>query len=908
MKQKLLMLFTWLLPFLTVHAQEDIELLGRVVHSQTKEPIIGLTVILEHQKRMSSTDEQGQFIFINLQPGPERLLVKSAKIQTKTIEIEIPQEGSLQLKDIEVLSAGFNDISGLIGVISEQMADEESESATQGISSTVILSNDIYLNKVGYQLSPFRFRTRGYANYQEQKFINGVIFNDQLRGVFNFAAVGALNDLTRNGDYINYNKGGSFTFGSIGGSENINMRASSYARGGKVTVSYTNRNYYARTIASYSTGLQDNGFAFTAALGGRYAHEGNIEGTFYNNLAYSLSVEKQWKSGEHSLSLVSFGSPVERGQQGSSFQEAYDLVGSNLYNPNWGYQNGKKRNSRVVHAYDPTAILSHIWKINPYSSLTTGLAVHYGQYGNTSLNWYNGYDPRPDYYRYMPSYQTSADDRELYTKLWKDRNPAVTQINWDQLYDVNKLSTRVGDGSAIYMVEERKSNLMEYSFNSTFNSLMKNNFKITAGIGARSSQSNQFKIVDDLLGADYVLDIDKFAERDFPGDQQVIQNDMRNPNRKALKGDKFGYDFNINIQSANAWFLNEYSGNQLDVYYGARITYTDFQREGKLKNGRYPLSSLGRGELHSFVDYAIKGGATYKFNGRHYLSTNLSYQTEAPLPNNAYISPRISDRSISDMESGKIFSADLNYVFSLPSLSGRVSAFQTNFMDQIDRVSYYHDAERTFINHMLTGMNQVNRGFELGATYKLDNNWSFDAIGTWAEYYYSNNPNGMISSENGKIEGIKEQVYLKDYYVGSTPQMAGSLGVRYFYNFWFFGANINGFDRNYIDIAPFRRLASNYATVNPNDPSQLEAYEFLTHQEKYPGGYTIDLSVGKIFYLKDKKSVNFNLSVNNILNDKNIRTGGFEQGRMDLTSPKKFASKYYYMQGVNCFLNASYRF
>jgi len=166
----------------------------------------------------------------------------------------------------------------------------------------------------------------------------------------------------------------------------------------------------------------------------------------------------------------------------------------------------------------------------------------------------------------------------------------------------------------------------------------------------------------------------------------------------------------------------------------------------------------------------------------------------------------------------------------------------------------------------------------------------------------------MISSENGKIEGIKEQVYLKDYYVGSTPQMAGSLGVRYFYNFWFFGANINGFDRNYIDIAPFRRLASNYATVNPNDPSQLEAYEFLTHQEKYPGGYTIDLSVGKIFYLKDKKSVNFNLSVNNILNDKNIRTGGFEQGRMDLTSPKKFASKYYYMQGVNCFLNASYRF
>jgi len=410
------------------------------------------------------------------------------------------------------------------------------------------------------------------------------------------------------------------------------------------------------------------------------------------------------------------------------------------------------------------------------------------------------------------------------------------------------------------------------------------------------------------LGADYVLDIDKFAERDFPGDNQVIQNDLLNPNRKAYVGDTFGYDFTLQIQSANLWFLHEYAGRNMDVYYGARISYTDFQREGKMKNGRYPLASYGRGELHSFIDYAIKGGATYKFDGRHYLSTNLNYQTEAPLPNKAYISPRISDRSIQQLESGKVFSADLNYVFSLAHLTGRFSAFQTNFFDQMDRVSYYHDAERTFINQMLTDMSQVNRGLELGMTYKLDNNWSFDAIGTWAEYYYKNNPIGLISSENGKIEGMEEQVFLKDYYVGNTPQIAGSLGLRYFYNFWFFGATINGFDRHYIDIAPFRRLASNYTSINPNDPDQRAAYELLTKQEKYAGAYTLDLSLGKIIYLQNNKSVNFNFSVNNILNDTNIKTGGFEQGRIDLTAPKKFNSKYYYMQGINCFLNASYRF
>ena len=66
--------------------------------------------------------------------------------------------------------------------------------------------------------------------------------------------------------------------------------------------------------------------------------------------------------------------------------------------------------------------------------------------------------------------------------------------------------------------------------------------------------------------------------------------------------------------------------------------------------------------------------------------------------------------------------------------------------------------------------------------------------------------------------------------------------------------------------------------------------------------------MGKIFYLKDRTSLNVNLSVNNLLNKKDIRTGGYEQGRVDPDRPYLFKSKYFYMQGINCFLNVSYRF
>jgi hypothetical protein len=87
------------------------------------------------------------------------------------------------------------------------------------------------------------------------------------------------------------------------------MRASSYTPGGKATVSYTNRNYYLRGMFTYSTGLNEKGWAFTASAGGRYSHEGNIDGTFYNNLALAFSAEKQWQGGKHSLSMTAFVSP-----------------------------------------------------------------------------------------------------------------------------------------------------------------------------------------------------------------------------------------------------------------------------------------------------------------------------------------------------------------------------------------------------------------------------------------------------------------------------------------------------------------------------------------------------------------------------------------------------------------------
>lgn len=107
--------------------------------------------------------------------------------------------------------------------------------------------------------------------------------------------------------------------------------------------------------------------------------------------------------------------------------------------------------------------------------------------------------------------------------------------------------------------------------------------------------------------------------------------------------------------------------------------------------------------------------------------------------------------------------------------------------------------------------------------------------------------------------------------------------------------------------AALRRMASVYATVSPQQEN-FESYRKLTSQERLQSNFTIDASVGKMIYLKKRRSLNFNLSIMNLLNQKNIGTGGFEQGRLDLVYPERFSSRYFYMQGFNVFFNTSYRF
>ena len=254
-------------------------------------------------------------------------------------------------------------------------------------------------------------------------------------------------------------------------------------------------------------------------------------GTWYDAWAYFASAERKINE-RHMIGLTVFGSPFRRAMQAASTQEAYNLAGDIYYNPNWGLQNGEVRNARVRKVHQPYAIINHTFKIDDKTKLYTSAGFSKGRFGTTRLNWYEAPDPRPDYYRYLPSYQTVSYISSLVTNYWAN-NIEARQINWDELYQINYSANLVG-AQANYIVEEARKDETRGAINSYIFHNLSDNIHLSGGLEVNSQTTRYFKNLLTFLEV-FIGKIYQFAERDFPSDTSMPQNDINNPNRIVLK-------------------------------------------------------------------------------------------------------------------------------------------------------------------------------------------------------------------------------------------------------------------------------------------------------------------------------------------------------------------------------------
>lgn len=834
-------------------------------------------------------------------------------------------------------------------------------------SPTILFGqNDVFNNIAGYNFSSVRFRVRGYSSESQDVYMAGVRMNDAITGYTPYSLWSGLNEAVRSKESVNGSEISDYGFGGYNGLTNIDPMASKVRTGWRGSVLTNSALYRLRLMMTYSSGELDNGWSYAFSASARLGGNDWIKGVYYRSFGYYGSVEKKFGE-EHKLGLTFMAAPGQRGAQNGSTQEVYDLMGDNMYNSNWGYYNGKVRNARVKKTHEPIAILKY--DFTPESKKLKASATvlyRFGKNGYTALDWYDAPDPRPDYYRNLPSYffMDNTDYNRLnYSKYmwakeqWEQDIPSITHINWDRLYAVNAMNSTADGNRSKYVIEERRTDQQDLNFAANAKWSPVNCFTLTGGLSYKWNRTEYYKILDDLLGGDYYVNIDQFAERDYASSVTMYQNDLdyylKNGKAQTLKqGDKYGYDYYANVRRAEAWVSGKFSKFGLDVALVGRIGYTKYWREGLVRKGLFPgldangapikydgveittkdpitkepITSLGKSEVKDFLTGAAKLNVSYVIPGGHRVYANAAFIADAPNFNQAFISPRTRNSIVPNLKTNKTLTADLNYAYSNSGYDVRVTGYYTAIKDQSKVMSFYDDAQNSFTNFAMSGIDQRHIGLELGFKVPLPvPNLALQGVVSYGQFVYTSNPKMYQTYDNSAA--IVEDTYgvtipywkshptadgkTVKHYVSGTPQLATSLGLSWNKNYWFVDADVDYFDFAYLDMNPLYR--TDMATSGPDKTVTPTEIEYMAAQEKFKGAVLVNASVGKSWYIKRNYQLGFSLQVKNILNTTNLRTGGYEQTRLvDNTVSKeryyRFDSKYFYMSGINYMLNIYFRF
>ncbi|MFP9115008.1 carboxypeptidase-like regulatory domain-containing protein [Flavobacterium sp. RHBU_3] len=922
--KKLVLSLLFMMQFVCAWAQQSASVQGKVVDAKTQKPLQNVVATIEATGQTALTNAEGVFVFNDLAPESHVLTVTTAGYVPQTFTVEAVAGKPLDLGVVSLeLDITSEQQLGLITITDNDLGDDNSGS--ENTAGLLQASRDTYQQAAAFNWGQARFRIRGLDNQYGNTMINGVMMNKIYDGRPNWSNWGGLNDATRNQEFTMGSAPSDYTFGNILGTQEINTRASIYRPGLRVSYSGTNTNYSWRMMGTYSSGMRADGWAYVISASRRWAQEGYFDGTDYSANSFFASVEKKIND-HHSLNFTSIYAQNSRGKNSPNTKEVTDIAGEK-YNSYWGWQDGKKRNSRDKDVEEPILMLSHYWTIGETTSLNTNVSYQFGQIGNSRLDYQNANNPDPTYYRNLPSYLLSTGMTAHDADSLANFNNGGRQINWNQMYQAN---ANTANGRSAYVLYEDRTDDKTLTANTILRSQLSDNISLNGGASYRHLKSHNFQNLLDLLGGQFFEDVDNYYTGSY------AQSDLNNPNRRVGEGDTYGYNYNLYANVADAFAQLKFNYRKVDFYVGGTYSYTEYQREGLYKNGLYPNNSFGKSDKLNFDNYGIKGGVTYKLNGRNMIVLNAVRMTQAPTLRNAYPNARLNNNAIDGIQNETVTSGDISYVIRTPRLKTKITGFYATIENSIKTSFFYGDGifegedNGAFVAETVTGVNKLMMGGEFGIEYNLSSTITVKGAASYGKYTYNNNPNVSINNDalatNGDDSGVGTidptttvnygSASLKNYKLGGVPQQAYSLGIEYRDpHYWWVGVNGNYLADNYVEVSSLMRTENffkNAETLNgvPYDDVDLAEAKKLLKQEKFDNFFLMNLQGGKSWKI-GKQLVGLFVSVNNVLNQ-SYKTGGFEQSRNatygalrdDMANGKPlFGSKYFYGYGRNYFVN-----
>ena len=543
------------------------------------------------------------------------------------------------------------------------------------------------------------------------------------------------------------------------------------------------------------------------------------------------------------------------------------------------------------------------WRITPSTEIAATAGLEAGSRSYSGLNWYDARTPLPDNYRYLPSY---TEDRAT-EEAWRNNDPHYTQIDWDRMIACNRLA----GGQAVYTLEDQIEQLCRIYAGLRFTTQAANNLQIRYGAEWQYRHVRRFKRMNDLLGADYVIDIDQYlVDEDTYGN--LLQNNLRNPDRRIGEGDRFGYDYSLCESEIRAYVQVAWQSDRFragaSAAFGSALRY----RNGHYEKELFPdENSYGRSRRMTFAPWSIHAYAGWAISTRNYLEVAAMAATSAPDAEELFYQPLYNNRTVDALRLERRFAADATWRTTGERIRWQATAFIAASEDIGYTSRYYDDLAGVYSDLAVSGMGICTFGIEAAILVRLGSRWQLTAAGSALQSLYIHNPTVTIISDvdNSPVDTGSES-YMGDCRPGGVPQWTACAGAGYYGpRGWGFRLSAGYVGGRYIDPEPLRRTQriARQAGTTP------EAFAAFVSQERLDDAFTLDAALFKSFRIGEDARLTISLMARNLTDDVSVYDG-YESKRIrrryagDVQYREPQASHYTYVYPRSFYLSVSCRF
>lgn len=623
-----------------------------------------------------------------------------------------------------------------------------------------------------------------------------------------------------------------------------------------------------------------------------------------NRFESAFAVGRSFSNGSR-LSLMATLSLTNDMLRSQSVAEAYMLSDNYLYNPSWGFDGDKLRSARRAKHLLASVVGNYSASVGEKTELGITLVGRGGVERRGSLGWFNSTSPMPDYYRKLPSYFADPDVARAVEESWRKGDTRYTQIDWTELRRENRMS----QGEARYITQDDVARLMDYSLTFEAVTTLSTNLSVEYGVGVELSRERNFLLLTDLLDAEYHTDIDFYLLDDAAYSHNTA-NDLRNPDRRVVEGDRFGFDYAIFRSDVLLFAGVNYSVGRFNMDADIRLGHSDIFRRGYYEKELFPgEDSYGVSDVVSTTPFYIGLRGGYTISPTHYLELDVGFESRTPKSEDLFLQPEYNNRTYHpDMQ--RCFCSQLRFVGSGKRVRYELSAFVDMVRNAMQSIRCYDDFSYTYCDRLTTDISTLSYGLEGALTIRPHRSMQLSLVASALRATYIDNPQVMLLSDSdNSVVSNPSDSYMKGCHLGAIPHLSAALALDYFGRSW--GLSLD------CAYAGFRYAHPDYMRrtlrVVEMLPSPEQQAEFMA-QQRLDDAFRLDLSAWKSFRLGDRYALTLFLSLRNLLCDSDTEYDAYESHRVvripygDSYTFRSQANRLSYSYPRSLYLSVGFRF